>query len=138
MNGVSPSTRRFLAFLAGALFLIAVVWLILLESNSYVRRACTRINEFGYASSPDDFFTQGYGSGKSIAEVIGTDCSEPAALSRECGFDADTDTRGLVELMLWNIDSDSVMYVWLLDREPQLVFTESISTGLLRPISEKR
>ena len=128
-EGMSKSTRRALLIFAGAIFVIAVVWMILLESNSYVRRACGRINGFGWSCAPDDFFTQGYGSGVSIAEVIEDDISEPVSLSKECGFDADTETKGLVELMLWNIDSDSVMYVWLLDREPQLVFIESISTG---------
>ncbi len=138
MNGISPSTRRTLLIFAGALLLIAAVWLILLESNSYVRKACTRINGFGWNSSPDCFFTQGYGSGVSIGEVIGKDCSEPVSLSKECGFGADIAKKGLVELMLWDIDSDNVMYVWLLDREPQLVFIETVSTGRLRPISEKQ
>ncbi len=120
---------------AGAILVIALVWLVLLETRGYARGVCSRINGFGYSVSPADFCTQGYGSGASIGEVIGKDCSNIEELSRQAGFEADTETKGLVELMLYNINDDDVMYVWLLDGEPQLVFIESLKSGEVRPIS---
>ena len=133
-ESISKSTKRTLLIFAAAILVIAIVWLVLLESNSYTRAVCTRINGFGYALSPADLYTQGYGSDTSISAVIGKDISEPVRCSRERGFDADVDSKGLVELMLYDIDSTHVMYVWLLDRAPQIVFIEDISTGDISPI----
>ena len=128
-DAISKSTRRTLLIFAGAIFVIAVVWLILLESRSYTRAVCTRINSFGYSLSPSDLFTQGYGADTSISAVIGKDITEPVRASKERGFDSDTEKSGLVELMLYDIDPTHVMYIWLLDREPQLVFIEDLETG---------
>lgn len=137
-DSVSKRTRISMLIAAGAILVVALAWLVLLESNSYTRAVCRRLGGFGYSVSPSDFYTQGYGSGVSIGEVIGKDCSEPVSLSKQAGFGADIEKKGLVELMLWNMDNDSVMYCWLLDREPQLVFIESLSTGLLRSITDKK
>ena len=133
-EGMSKSTRRTLLIFAAALLIIAVVWLIVLESNSYVRAVCTRINGFGYSLSPADLYTQGYGADTSISAVIGKDISEPVSASRERGFGAETEKSGLVELMLYDIDATHVMYIWLLDRQPQLVFIEDMETGGISPI----
>ena len=133
-DAISKSTRRTLLILAAAILVIAVVWLILLESNSYTRAVCTRINTFGYALSPADLYTQGYGADTCISAVIGKDIEEPVRVSRERGFEAETEKNGLVELMLYDIDQTHVMYIWLLDRTPQLVFTEDLTTGEITPI----
>ena len=50
------------------------------------------------------------------------------------GFGSDIDRTGLVELMLYNVDGEKVMYIWLVDREPELVFIEDLKTGELLPI----
>lgn len=126
--------RNSLLIAAAAILLIAIVWLVILESGSYTRKVCTRINEFGYHVSPSDLYTKGYGSNTSISEVLTEDLTEICEQSRACGFGADTLKTGRVELMLWNIDNENVMVIWLVDKEPELVFIEKRSTGETSPI----
>lgn len=124
---------------AAAIFIIAMVWLALLEKSSYTRALCGRLKGFGYSVSPSDFFTQGYGANTSIAAVMQGELSqeeiaEAVSLSKENGFSADIDKVGTVELMLWRMDPDRVMIVYLLDKTPELVFIENRATGGILPI----
>ena len=140
MSGPDKRTRRSGLIAAGAILLIAVIWLILLEAHSYTRAVCRRINEYGYAVSPSDFYTQGYGTNTSIAEVFtgemtAEELKKAAELSRECGFPADFEKIGTVEVMLWNMGRDEIMIVYLTDREPQLVFIEDLETHEIRSIA---
>lgn len=135
-EGVSKKTKRSMLITAGALLLVAVIWLILLESNSYVRNVCGRINKFGYHVSPASFYMQVYGSNTSLDELIDEDIDLLCSLSSTAGFGADVSKKGLVELMLWNMDDQNIMYVWLVDREPELVFIENCITHEVQPIGE--
>ena len=119
---------------AGALLLIAIVWLLILENKSYTRKVCRRIDSFGYHISPSDLYSQGYGSNTSIKDILDTDLSVVIEQSKKCGFSADTERVGNVELLLWNMDNERVMIIWLVDREPELVFIESRKTGVTMPI----
>ncbi len=121
---------------AAVIFAGAMVWLILLESHSYTRALCTRLGEYGYAVSPADLYSRGYGKDTSIVRVAGEDLSEACELSRAKGFAANVEKNGLVELMLYNVDGERVMYIWLVDREPELVFIEDMGTGKLSAIGE--
>ena len=134
MNGVSRSTRRAMLIAAAVIFAAAMIWLAVLESHSYLRDICERINEFGYRLSPADFYSQSFGSDTSIEKLSGRDLEEAKALSASCGFGADTSKTGKVELLLCKLDSDRVLYVYTVDHEPELVFIESISKGTLSPI----
>lgn len=136
MNAPDKKTRTTLLVIAAALIIAAVVWLIVLESGSYTRKVCQRINGFGYHITPDDLYTKGYGDNTCIADVIGEDLSEVISQSKACGFPADVEKTGRVELLLWNRDGENVMVIWLTDREPQLVFIENRTTGETRPIGE--
>lgn len=127
-------TRRSLLIAAAAILVIAVVWLIILESGSYTRRVCKRINGFGYSVGPSDLYSKGYGQNTSIEAVIEEDLETVQELSKSCGFTADTDKVGSVELMLWNMDNERVMVIWLVDREPELCFIENSTTGEVMPI----
>ena len=129
-----PIARRTMLIAAGIIFLAAAVWLIILESGSYTRKICSRINEYGYAVTPSQLFAKGYGSSVSISELLDEDLTEAAAYSRECGFSADVEKQGTVELLLWKMDDDRVMVIWLVDKVPELVFIESSSTGEISPI----
>lgn len=127
-------TKRSLLAAAAAILIIAAVWLILLESTSYTRKLCTRINSFGYSIGPSDLYTKGYGMKTSISAVIEEDLAQVKEQSRACGFSADTEKIGRVELMLWDMDGENVMIIWLVDREPELAFIENRSTGETKPI----
>jgi hypothetical protein len=142
MNGPDKRTRRTVLAAAGVILLAAIVWLILLETHSYTRAFCKRINEYGYAVSPSDFYSQGYGTNTSIAEVFtgemtAEELENAVELSKECGFAGDTDKVGTVEVMLWNMGKDEIMIVYLTDREPQLVFIENMETHEVRSIANK-
>lgn len=136
MNGPDKKNKRTLLVIACALFVFAIVWLVVLESTSYTRMVCRRINGFGYHLAPNDLYLKGYGDGTSIDEVLDEDLSLVIMQSRACGFPAETGKTGRVELMLWNMDDKRVMVIWLTDREPQLVFIEDSATGETRPIGE--
>lgn len=141
MGDLSKKTRISLLAAAFAVLAIAAVWAVLLESKSYTRALCGRINEFGYSVTPSDLYSQGYGRDTSIAEVMGGKLTDEeiltaVKLSEEKCFDARIDEKGSVELMLWNMDDNRVMVVYLLNREPQLVFIENISTGEISPVGE--
>ena len=129
MNPPDAKTRRTMLIIAGCIFLAAMVWLIVLASTSYTARLCRRINGFGYHAGPSDFYTRGYGTNTSISEVIEEDLAEVMLQSRACGFPADVTKIGKVELMLWDMEDGKVMVVWLVDREPELVFIEETGTG---------
>ena len=134
---MSGGTRRALLILAGAIFLTAIIWLIVLESNSYTRAVCRRINSFGYNVSPADLYSQGYGNDISISQVVGGELDEVRELSIECGFSAETERAGRVELLLWHMDDARVMVIWLLDREPELVFIEETGTDKVYSIQQR-
>ena len=134
MNGLSPKTRKNLLYASGIILLIAIVWLINLESKSYTRDLCTRINSFGYNVAPGDLNIRSYGKDISISEVMDEDLFEVELLSAQCGFNADTAKKGLVELALWRVDEDRIMVIYLVDRTPELAFIENTSTGEVLPI----
>ena len=133
---MSGGTRRALLILAGAILLTAIIWLAVLESGSYTRAVCRRINSFGYHVSPSDLYSQGYGNDTSISQVVGGELDEVRELSRECGFSAETERTGKVELLLWQMDDTRVMVIWLLDREPELVFIEETGTDNVYSIQQ--
>ncbi len=122
---------------AGIILAAAVIWLIILESNSYTRAVCKSINAFGYHCAPSDFYLKGYGADVSISELVEQDLSEPVELSKKCGYEADVLSKGVVELMLWNMGEDRIMCVWLVDRQPQLVYIENTKTNELSAIDAK-
>ncbi|MBO4848507.1 MAG: hypothetical protein J5586_05065 [Clostridia bacterium] len=130
-------TRRTFLFIALGLFLAAAVWLAILESKSYTRALCTRINSFGYSVSPADLYTQAYGNEKSISEVVEEDLETVIEQSKGRGFDADVNRVGRVELMLWHMSDGRVMVIYLVDREPELVFIEDPDTGDTFPIGRE-
>ena len=134
MNALPKNTRRAFLIAAALIFAGAMVWLAVLESHSYTRALCTKLGEFGYRVSPSDLYSRGYGKNTSIASVAEEDLSKACELSRMSGFGSDIDRIGLVELMLYNVDGEKVMYIWLVDREPELVFIEDLKTGELLPI----
>lgn len=129
MSAPDTKTRRTMLIVAGAIFLIAMIWLIVLENGSYTAKVCRRINEFGYHVAPSDFYTRGYGSNTSISAVTNEDLSEVIEQSRECGFSADVEKKGVVELMLRDMGDGRILVVWLVEREPELVFIEEKDTG---------
>ena len=136
MNGMPAETKRALLIAAAVIFAAAMIWLLILESHSYTRAVCNRLNEFGYRVSPSDLYSQGYGSNASISELIEEDISLAKELSQKAGFGADTETKGRVELLLYSVSDKEVMYIWLLDRQPQLVFIEDMENGSIRSITE--
>lgn len=141
MENLSPKTKRSLLVAALLILAVAAVWLVLLESRSYTRALCRRINEYGFSVSPSDLYTKGYGADTRIREVLSGELSEDeieniAALSVQCGFGADLTTKGSVELVLWQIDDDNIMIAYLLDRSPQLVFIEDKSNGTVMAIND--
>ncbi|MBO4562993.1 MAG: hypothetical protein J5772_05225 [Clostridia bacterium] len=127
-------TRRTFLIAAAMIFAVAVIWLAILESRSYTRALCTKINSFGYHAAPSDFYTRAYGGNTSINEVIGEDLTEVIDASKKCGFEAEVEKVGKVELMLWDMDESRVMVVYLVDRVPEIVFIENTSTGEVSPI----
>jgi hypothetical protein len=127
-------TKRSLLIAAAAILVVAVVWLVILESGSYTRKVCQRINGFGYIVGPSDLYSKGYGRLTSIDAVLDEDLDVIREQSLSCGFGGDTSKIGNVELLLWNMDGENVMVIWLVDREPELVFIENRSTGETRPI----
>lgn len=137
MNGLDKKTKRTLLVIACAILLAAVIWLIILESTSYTRKVCGMINRFGYHVTPDDLYLKGFGDNTSIDELLDEDLSAVTAQSLESGFPAETGRIGRVELMLWNMDGENVMVIWLTDRIPQLVFIENRSTGETKSIGSK-
>ena len=137
MDGISSKTKRSVLLAAGIILLIAVVWLIILESTSYTRALTNRINTFGYNVSPGELDIRPYGKDTSIAEVADRDLSLVTALSIDCGFSADIEKKGLVEVALWRVDSEKVMVIYLVDRSPELAFIEDTATGEVLPITKK-
>lgn len=137
MKDLPLKTRRAALLAAGVILLIAVIWLIILESNSYVRAACRSVNRFGYNTAPSDFYLRVCGTDTSVVKLTGRDCSEISELSKRCGFGGDADKTGKIELMLWNMDDDNVMYVYLVDKKPEIVFIEELSSGKVKSIDTK-
>ena len=122
-------TRRNMLIAAGVIFAAAMVWLIFIESGSYIRKVCGRINSFGYHLTPSDFFLQGYGTNTSIEELFDEELLTVVTLSRDCGFSADIKKVGTVEVMLCELDEDRVLIVYLVDKEAELAFIENRTTG---------
>ena len=137
MSGVSAKTKRSVLLAAGVILIIAIVWLIILESTSYTRALSNRINSFGYNSSPSELNIRSYGKDLKISDVLDKDLSLVTELSKECGFPADTEKSGQVELALWRADSERVMVIYLVDHEPELAFIENTVTGEVLPINSK-
>lgn len=127
-------TKRILLTAAAAILISAVVWLIVLESTSYTRRLCKVINTHGYHVSPSDLYPKSYGNGRSISDMIEEDPALIVEYSKACGFPAEIEKTGEVELMLWKMDEERVMVIWLVDNEPELVFIENTKTGAVSPI----
>ena len=132
---MSKASSRSMLIAAGAILLIALIWLALLESKSSVRAVCRRINEFGYSVSPGDLYLQGYGSDMNIRGLLEDkgitreEADKLIELSKSCGFGGDVDRNGKVELLIWQADGQRVMLIYTVDGAPELVFFESISSG---------
>ena len=134
-------SRKKLALLiaAGALLVIALVWLMVLDNRSPVRAVCSRLGEYGYRIAPGDLYLQGCSSNASIREVLsgkadGDELARLTELSRGCGFSGNVDKVGRVQLLMWQKDSDSVLMIYMTDDVPELAFIERISTGETEPI----
>ena len=134
MNGLSTKTKRSLIIVALILIAAAVVWIIVLENGSYTRDLCKKINSYGYNVSPSDLYSKAYGSNTSISKVLDEDLSVVSEQSMQCGFPADINRVGTVEMMLWRMNDGKVMVIYLLDHMPELVFIEDPETGETRPI----
>ena len=132
---MSASTRRTLLVFAIALIAAAIVWRIIIEVKSPVSAVCARINRLGYNISPDDLYLEAYGDDICLKELFddGTHTDEEilelARISKACGFDADLEKSGRVELLMYNIDSDRILLIYTVNGEPELVFIEQMSTG---------
>lgn len=138
---ISKNTRRSGLIAAAVIFVIAMIWLALLESSSYTRALCVRLKSFGYSVSPSDFYTQGYGANTSIEQVMqgeltAEEIAKAVSLSKECGFPADITKVGTVELMLMQLGSEKVMIVYLTDKTPQLAFIEDRASGTISALGE--
>ena len=137
---MSPVTKRSMLIAAGAILVIALVWLALLEAKSPVRRLCGRLKEFGYSVSPGDFYLQGYGTDVSIRSlfeekgITDEEAARLVELSRRCGFEGDIESAGKVELLMWQRSEDSVLLVYTLNGEPQLAFIETMPGREALPI----
>lgn len=128
-------TKRSLLIAAAALLVIALTWLVILELNSSIRGVCNQINEYGYAVSPNDFYLQGYGADTTIEQVLkDIDIGILREYSISCGFSANTNKAGRVEVLLWQMDDTRVMTVYTVDGSAQLVFIENTETGEVTPI----
>lgn len=132
---MSASTRRTLLIFAIALIAAAIVWRIIIEVKSPVSAVCARVNRLGYNISADDLYLEAYGDDICLKELLGDgshtddEIQELARLSKACGFDADLEKTGRVELMMYNIDSDRILLIYTVNGEPELVFIEQMSTG---------
>ncbi|MBQ4448340.1 MAG: hypothetical protein II897_08625 [Clostridia bacterium] len=138
---ISKNTRRSGLIAAAVIFVIAMIWLALLESSSYTRALCVRLKSFGYSVSPSDFYTQGYGANTSIEQVMqgeltAEEIAKAVSLSKESGFSADITKVGTVELMLMQLGSEKVMIVYLTDKTPQLAFIEDRASGTISALGE--
>lgn len=138
---ISKNTRRSGLIAAAVIFVIAMIWLALLESSSYTRALCVRLKSFGYSVSPSDFYTQGYGANTSIEQVMqgeltAEEIAKAVSLSEESGFPADITKVGTVELMLMQLGSEKVMIVYLTDKTPQLAFIEDRASGTISALGE--
>lgn len=138
---ISKNTRRSGLIAAAVIFVIAMIWLALLESSSYTRALCVRLKSFGYSVSPSDFYTQGYGANTSIEQVMqgeltAEEIAKAVSLSKESGFPADITEVGTVELMLMQLGSEKVMIVYLTDKTPQLAFIEDRASGTISALGE--
>ena len=139
---MTPSKERRIGLtVAAGLFVIAMIWLALLERSSYTRALCQRLRGFGYSLSPSDFYTQGYGTDTSIeavlqGELTAEEIENVRGLSKSRDFPADTEKIGTVELMLCELGGDKVMVVYLTDKVPQLAFIECVGTGEVLAIGE--
>ena len=108
--------------------------------NSPLRGVCARVNEYGYRVSPDDLVLEGYSEETSLGSLFGggeytaEEIEAIAEASRGCGFGADLDKSGAVELLLWDIDGSRVMLIYTVDGSPELVFIEDKATGSVSPI----
>ena len=136
-DAVSVKTKRSMLIAAGVLFIAAIVWFILLERNSYTNAACDRINDFGYDASPRELRIIYHGENISISEYSELDYDVLVPLSRACGFGSDIEKVGSVELYGWEVDADRSISIWLVDREPELVYMYDASTGEYLPIDRK-
>ena len=137
---MSRGTRNALLIAAGVILVIAIVWRIVIEVKSPLRGVCARVNEYGYHITPDDLVLEGYGKDTSLGglfcggEYTADEIEAIAEASRSCGFGADLDKNGAVELLIWNIDSGRAMLIYTVDGSPELVFIEDKATGSVSPI----
>lgn len=123
--------KRSLLIAAGALLIIGIVWLIIIECTSTIRVVCGQVNKFGYSLCPDDFDLRGYGNSTSIAALLeGEDLSTVCEQSASCGFPSDVNRVGRVELMLCQLDDTQIMMIYTVDGEAELVFIQDTETGL--------
>ena len=137
---MSAGTKRALLISAAVILAAAVLWRIMIEVKSPLRSVCAEINRFGYNTAPDDFYLQGFGKSTSIRKLFTDDglteddIRAIVEISEDCGFDADIDTVGRVELLLWQMDESRVMIVYTLDGAAELVFIETAPNGEVSPI----
>lgn len=136
---MSASTKRALLIIAAVLLAAAAAWRVILEVKSPLREICARVNSFGYSVSPGDFTLERYGSSQTIESLfIGRltddEIGAMAEASRACGFPADLEKVGSIELLLMDMGGGSVMLIYTLDGAPELAFIEDVSSGGVRPI----
>lgn len=137
---MSANSRRTLLIAALIILAAAAVWRIAIEVKSPVRAACARINKYGYNISPDDLYLQAYEQDMSLKKLFeaegysDTEVSRLSELSKSCGFSADIDRAGKIELLMYNIDSNKVMLIYTVSGTPELVFIEELSDGSVLPI----
>ena len=136
-DAVSAKTKRSMLIAAGVLIIAAVVWFVLLETTTYTKAACDRINAFGYDAQPKELRILYHGENTSISEYSELDYNVLVPLSEACGFGSDINKVGSVELYGWEVDPERSISIWFVDRQPELVYMYDASKGEYLSIDRK-
>lgn len=136
---ISPEMRTTLLISAGIIVIIALVWRVILSSNSLSSSIADELNAHGCSVAEGDFYEQDYSKNTTIRQMMGEqDMSKAVEVSKAVGFGSNIDLEGEIYLLLADLgDDEHVLTVFVVNEHVELAFIQTLSSDEVFPINSK-
>ena len=133
-------TRNSVIVAAAILIVIALVWKITLSCTGMTNRIADELSKHGCEIQAENIEKLMHEKNTSIKALMpeGTELDKVIAVSKQAGFDSDTERVGDVYLLLADLDEGKrVLTVFVVDEEIELAFIQIPDSDEVFPVNAK-
>lgn len=133
-------TRNSVIVAAAILIVIALVWKITLSCTGMTSRIADELSKHGCEIQAENIEKLMYEKNTSIKALMpeGTELDKVIAVSKQAGFDSDTERVGDVYVLLADLDEGKrVLTVFVVDEEIELAFIQIPDSDEVFPVNAK-